>query len=387
MKSSALFRKFRGVKFLTVWPSTMLLFIYSATADDGFWIAGNGSWTNPNNWDSGTIADGTDNTAYFGLLANIPANLTVTLDGGRTIGNLFFTDSTGADNVFLNAGNGGWLTLDATFGPPSVTVAPANQQIAIKVVLAGDAGLEKLGAGSLLLNATNTYTGGTFVSAGMLYINGRIGTDVVMVASGTLLGGTGIISGPVTVQSGGTLVPGNSTPGTLTISNSLTLQPVSKTLMEVNAATLGHAAVQGLSSVSYSGTLTVSNLAGAPALGQSFPLISAASASGNFSSLTPQLTGGLRWRFDPAHGVLSVVATNSQPRFAVLNRAGTNLVLQVTNGAPGITSYFLTSTNLAAPRTNWTRLATNVFDVSGKLIFTNALNPATAQRFYLISVP
>lgn len=364
----------------------MLLFIFSAMADDGYWIAGNGSWTNPNNWDSGIIADGTDNTAYFGLLANIPANLTVTLDGAHTIGNLFITDSTGADNVFLNAGNGGPLTLDATFGPPSVTVAAANQQIAIKVVLAGDAGLEKLGAGSLLLNATNTYTGGTLVSAGRLYINGQIGTDVVTVASGTLLGGTGIISGPVTVQSGGTLAPGNSAPGTLTISNSLTLQPSSKTLMEVNASTSGHDAVQGLSSVSYSGTLTVSNLAGAPALNQSFPLFSAASASGNFSSLTPQLTGGLRWRFNPPSGVLSVVSTNLQPIFANVTLAlKTNLILSAMNGVPGSTNYLLASTNVALPRTNWTRLATNIFDAGGNLVFTNGINPTMSRRFYLIS--
>jgi autotransporter-associated beta strand protein len=386
MKTSALFRKFRVVKFLALWSPTMLLFIFSAMADDGYWIAGNGSWTTANNWDSGTIADGTDNTAYFGLLANIPANLTVTLDGARTIGYLYFTDPTGADNVFLNAGNGGRLTLDATFGPPSITVATANEHIAINAVLAGDAGLEILGAGSLLLNATNTYTGGTLVSAGLLYINGQIGTDVVTVASGTLLGGTGIISGPVTVQSGGTLAPGNSAPGTLTISNSLTLQPASKTLMEVNASTSGHAAVQGLSSVSYSGTLTVSNLAGAPALGQSFSLFSAANASGNFSSLTPQLTGGLRWRFNPPSGMLSVVSTNLQPKFASITLMGkTNLVMLVTNGVPGATNYMLASTNLILPRTSWTRLATNVFDVSGNLAFTNGINPIMSRRFYLIS--
>jgi autotransporter-associated beta strand protein len=388
MKSSALFRKFKVVKFLAIWSATMPPFIFSALADDGFWgIAGGGSWANPNNWDSGIIADGTDNSAFFGssLEPKIPANAVFTLDGARTIGNVYFVDPSTADNWTLNTGTGGPLTLDASFDYPSIVVSLASQRVAINAVLAGDAGLEKLGAGLLLLNATNTYTGGTSVSAGLLYINGQIGTDVVMVASGALLGGTGIISGPVTVQSGGTLAPGNSAPGTLTISNSLTLQTSGNTLMEVNAATSGHAAVQGLASVSYGGTLTVSNLAGAPALNQSFPLFSAASASGNFSSLTPQLTGGLRWRFNPASGVLSVVATNSQPRFATLSQTGTNLMMPVTNGAPGITNYVLTSTNLATPRTNWARVATNVFDLSGKLIFTNALNPATPQRFFLIS--
>jgi autotransporter-associated beta strand protein len=385
MKTSAPFRKFRVVKFLALWSPTMLLFIFSTMADDGYWIAGNGSWTNPNNWDSGIIADGTDNTAYFGLFADIPANLTVTLDGARTIGNLYFTDPSGADSVILNTGGGGPLTLDATFGPPSVTVALANQQVAINVTLAGDAGLEKLGVGSLLLNATNTFTGETLVSAGTLLVNGQLGTDAVTVASGALLGGTGIISGPVTVQSGGTLAPGHSI-GTLTISNSLTLQAGSTTRMEVNASILANDTVRGLSSVSYGGTLVVSNLSGTPATGQSFALFSARGAGGNFSSLTPQLTGSVRWRFDPASGVLSVVATNSQPRFAAFNRAGTNLVMQVANGAPGVTNYVLTSTNLARPRTNWTRLATNVFDLSGNFTFTNAVSPATPQRFFLISV-
>jgi len=39
------------------------------------------------------------------------------------------------------------------------------------------------------------------------------------------------------------------------------------------------------------------------------------------------------------------------------------------------------------PRTNWARLATNVFDVSGRCSFTNAASPGVAQGFFLIASP
>ncbi|MSU59999.1 MAG: hypothetical protein EXS35_17825 [Pedosphaera sp.] len=188
------------------------------------------------------------------------------------------------------------------------------------------------------------------------------------------------------VQAGAALSPGNSNAiGTLSISNSLTLLSNSTTRMDVNAATLACDLVQGLSSVSGGGTLVVSNLAGTPALGQSFQLFSATSASGNFTNLTPQLGGGLRWKFVPASGVLSVVSSFSQPRIASEGLSGASLVLQVTNGPPGGTNYLIASTNVALAVTNWTRLATNKFDVSGNCSFTNAVNVTTPQRFYAIS--
>jgi autotransporter-associated beta strand protein len=120
--------------------------------------------------------------------------------------------------------------------------------------------MEKLRDGTLLLAASNSYTGPTLVSAGTLRVNGQIGSGGVTVAAG-FFGGTGTIKGPVTVQSDGTLAPGNSI-GTLAISNALTLQPGSTTHIEVNVSTSVRDPVQGLSSVSYGGNMVVSNLAG-----------------------------------------------------------------------------------------------------------------------------
>lgn len=68
--------------------------------------------------------------------------------------------------------------------------------------------LLKNGGGTTILGGTNTYTGDTTVAAGVLLVNGSLGSSQVGVA-GASLGGTGVIGGSVTVASG-TLSPGAS---------------------------------------------------------------------------------------------------------------------------------------------------------------------------------
>jgi autotransporter-associated beta strand protein len=89
--------------------------------------------------------------------------------------------------------------------------------------------LTKAGRTNLSLTNANTYTGGTTITEGMLLVKNETGsatgTGAVQVNAGTL-GGTGIISGPVTVAAGtsaATLLPGTAAePGTLTIQSTLT---------------------------------------------------------------------------------------------------------------------------------------------------------------------
>ncbi len=96
--------------------------------------------------------------------------------------------------------------------------------------------LTKAGRGRLTLTNANTYTGATTITNGTLLVRNTAGsatgTGAVRVNAGTL-GGTGKISGAVTVGTGTTtgaiLLAGNSAtkPGTLTINSALTFNSLS----------------------------------------------------------------------------------------------------------------------------------------------------------------
>lgn len=84
----------------------------------------------------------------------------------------------------------------------------------------GKLALTKTGNGTLILNNSHTFTGGTRVDAGTLAVNGTLlSTAGITVNSGAVLSGTGSVS-RVTVASGGTLTPGLAvTPGELHTGN------------------------------------------------------------------------------------------------------------------------------------------------------------------------
>ena len=360
-----------------------------AVAQDGYWIdSSGGSWNSAGNWDPvNGIASGADSTAYFGFSreASIAQNSTFTLDGAQTIGNLCFTTQGGPSTWSLNSGAGGSLTLDSTFGPAEITVTSPSLQVTLNALVAGTEGVEKDGAGTLVLAARNTYTGQTLVTGGGLTVNGSIGTGQVDVCNAAL-SGTGVIMGPVIVGSGGVLSLGNPL-GPLTISNSLVLLPGSTTSVSINAATSGHPLVQGLTSVTYAGTLLVNNLAGALSLGQSFSIFGSVPTSGNFSQILPPPGPGLLWRIDSANGQLVVVSSASQPAFSNVGLAGKNLVVQITDGPPGLTGYIIASADLSLPRTAWTRIATNIFDMSGNFTSTiDSTADGAGQRYFAVLV-
>ncbi|MCW1923157.1 discoidin domain-containing protein [Luteolibacter arcticus] len=159
--------------------------VYGTTATKTWTNAAGGSWTNTGNWSGGLIASGANITANFATL-NLTSNATVTLDGTRTIGHLTFGDTTPSHHWTLHTGSSGPLTLDVTSGSPLVTVN--NQTATIGAVLAGNDGLTKAGAGTLVLTGTNTYTTATTISGGTL----QIGNGV---ANGTYNGTYSIGSG------------------------------------------------------------------------------------------------------------------------------------------------------------------------------------------------
>ena len=94
-------------------------------------------------------------------------------------------------------------------------------QILAATNVAAPTSILKLGAGTLILSANNTFDGSTIVSNGELLVNGSIGTNTVAVQTGAILGGSGTIGGNVTFAVGALALCTNGAP--LTISGPLTL--------------------------------------------------------------------------------------------------------------------------------------------------------------------
>ena len=162
----------------------------------------------------------------------------------------FGASSTGILQLNGNSVTIGSLASNATVGTPVVENGTAGTATAtvggtavttygglLRDGAAGILALTKSGSGTLNLTAANTYSGGTTVSGGLLKVNNltgssATGTTAVTIAAGGTLGGSGFISGAVTVNSTGTIAPGNSV-GTLTVS-SLALDAGSKLNYEFN---------------------------------------------------------------------------------------------------------------------------------------------------------
>jgi autotransporter-associated beta strand protein len=139
-----------------------------------------GNWGTDTNWQSNIIAAGYDATATF----NAATGVTVTLDSNKIIGNLAFDVS---DYTLAGANT---LTLDSST-IPAISVG-SGHTATISATLAGIYGMEKTGAGHLLLTGVKTYTGGTTVTNGTLELSG--GNS-----------GNSIIRGALTISPGATV--------------------------------------------------------------------------------------------------------------------------------------------------------------------------------------
>jgi autotransporter-associated beta strand protein len=232
---------------------------------------------------------------------------------------------TGGGSIANNQGGGvRTLTLGAASHAASVdnpyfTGNTASFTGAISDGSSSPVALTKLGSGAQVLAGPNTYTGPTTISAGTLLVNGSLGaSSAVTVSSGATLGGSGVVYGPTTVQSGGMLAPGAGGIGALSISNSLALAAGAAVRMEASKtnAVLTSDRVQGMSGVTYGGTLLVSATGDPLAVGDKLTLFPKASGAYNGSfaaSVLPPLAAGLAWDTSGLSndGSIQVVATNA----------------------------------------------------------------------------
>ncbi len=126
------------------------------------------------------------------------------------------------------------------------------------------------------------FTGLTAIEGGTLAINGNISGDIT-VESGATLKGTGTYGGVTTIANGGTIYPGNSI-GTMNLAT-LTLNPLSTTVIEINGTASSLLDVTGIATVD-GGLQIVQNVGAYPKQG-SYLILSAGTiaAPGTFSSV------------------------------------------------------------------------------------------------------
>ena len=199
---------------------------------------------------------------------------TLTLTGNNTYGG-----GTVVSSGSLIIGNGG-ASGSVGFGPVTLNsgkplVINRSGSLTIWGNISGAADLLVNGGGAVTLNgANNTYSGLTTVSNGTLIVNGINATLSTRVYVGGL-GGTGELTGPVTMEPGTMLTPGASI-GTLTCDSDLTIG--GNLAIEVNRSASpsnDFVVVAGVLSNAAPGTLTVRNLGPTPLqVGDKFTLFS-----------------------------------------------------------------------------------------------------------------
>lgn len=156
------------------------------------------------------------------------------------------------------------------------------------------------GGGFLFLSGLNIYTGTTTVQAGTL-------------------AGTSSLAGALTVESDGTVAPGNGGIGTLSVASAILGGAFEVEINRNGGAPLADKlAVSG--SLTIGGTLTVENIGGVLdlAVGDSFDVFDAGSVGGSFDTVDlPPLPSGRAWNTSRLNtdGIIAVVQTGTLIKF------------------------------------------------------------------------
>lgn len=170
----------------------------------------------------------------IGFASNAPGNAAVAWSLNNAGAVLETYSATNIELGSLSGASGTLRNSSPAAQPATATVGALNTSTTFGAVMADNTaalGLVKVGTGTLTITGNNTFSGGTIVSNGTIYLQAttaNLGSGSVAVRSGAVLGGYGNVSGPVTVDAGGTIfgAGGIGAPtlnvGSLTLGNSAT---------------------------------------------------------------------------------------------------------------------------------------------------------------------
>jgi len=271
-------------------------------------------------WDYGIAWNGSSNQVWRGTVVDNNWNVNSSTNWQR--GNNATTTFLNNDQVvFTDLALNKNVNIAAPVTPDFVTVNSTADYTFSGSAITGPGGLFKDGIGTLFLNNNNTYTGGTYISAGRLVVNGSVTGPVEVQSAGTL-GGNGTITG--NVLGTGTVAPGNSI-GTLHIAGAYNITGTNDFEISKVGSTLTNDLVDQITALTYDGILKITTIAGSDAAttfvpGNAWDLFNfTGTPTGLFDNNSdfgmlgggggnlPTLNSNYAWDFNYSTGVLSVI--------------------------------------------------------------------------------
>ena len=264
-----------------------------------------------NVWDAATTANWFTNWIYVGNANTNPAPF----NSGDTV----IFDLTGSNNAAI--------ALAGSLTPGEVRVhSPKNYIFNGGGSLDGAMKLTKAGAGKLTFNGTNNYTGKTLIAEGPFIVNGSLPNSPVTVRGGVWLdgrlGGTGVVGSPVSIYEGAGVSPGQGTnsPGTLTVSNNVSLN--GRTLNDFDLSddasgttkTNDLLVITGNLTVTGTNTFVIRKLNATLPAGSVYPLVKySGTFSGSLNNFTVSGLTGIPFALTNPPGQIALVVKSFRP--------------------------------------------------------------------------
>ncbi|NBX65852.1 MAG: hypothetical protein EBQ96_02535 [Proteobacteria bacterium] len=265
-------------------------------------LLGNNTYSGGTTVTAGTLTGSTDN-----IQGNVVNNATVVLNQGTTgtyAGNMSGSGTLtklGTGNITLSGTNTYSGGTTVTAGTLTGTTSSLQGNITNNAnvvfnqgttgtyagVMSGTGTLTKNGTGNTIISGVNTYSGATTVNAGRLSVNGSNINSTTTVASGGTLGGTGTL-GTTVVNNGGRFAPGNSI-GTINVTGPVTFNVGSTYEVEINDAGQSDLTIATGAITINGGTVDVKGASGTYGTSTNYTILQGASVTGTFTSLIDDL--------------------------------------------------------------------------------------------------